>query len=155
MKVTIGDQAPDFTLPGATGEPLRLSSLRGRKVVLFFYPRDGMPGCTAQACGLRDAYADFLAAGAQVVGISSDSVASHRRFAAAHALPFPILSDPGGALRRRYGATTAVSPLVPGRVTYLLDEHGVVRDQFSALFRATLHVSYALAWVRATGASAR
>ena len=147
MKVTIGDEAPDFTLPTATGEPFRLSALRGRKVVLFFYPRDGSPGCVAQACGFRDAYAECVAADAQIVGVSSDSVASHRRFAATYSLPFPIVSDAGSALRRQYGAT-AVPGLVPGRVTFLIDENGVVRDLFSALFRATEHVEYARNWLR-------
>ena len=144
MKVAIGDEAPDFVLPAAGGETFSLSSLRGRKVVLFFYPMDESPGCTMQACGFRDHYDEFVASGAEVVAINSGRVASHERFADHHSLPFPVLSDPGNKVRRLYGAFTGP---VPGRVTYLLDENGVVRDMFSSIFRPLEHIRHALEWI--------
>ena len=147
MKVAVGDEAPDFALPAATGEAFRLSALRGRKVVLFFYPLNESPGCIAQVCGFRDAYEELVTAGAEVVGINNDTVASHRRFAEHRSLPFPLVSDPGNAVRRLYGAFSG--PLPTGRVTYLLDERGVVRDIFSSLLRPLEHVRRARAWLGA------
>lgn len=144
MSVAVGDEAPDFVLPAAGGETFSLSSLRGRKVVLFFYPMDESPGCTMQACGFRDHYDEFVASGAEVVAINSGRVASHERFADHHSLPFPVLSDAGNRVRRRYGAFTGP---IPGRVTYLLDENGVVRDMFSSMFRPLEHIRRALEWI--------
>ncbi|MEI8294554.1 MAG: thioredoxin-dependent thiol peroxidase [bacterium] len=97
-KLQSGDPAPDFTLTAVggthgSGAPVRLSSLRGQIVVLYFYPKDDTPGCTAQACDLRDHYAAFVAKGALVFGVSVDSPESHSKFLAKHALPFPLLSD--------------------------------------------------------------
>ncbi len=147
MSVTVKDTAPDFVLPGADGTPLQLSSLRGRKVVLFFYPRDDSPVCTVQACAFRDAYEELTTAGAEVVGVSSDSAQSHRRFAANRGLPFPIVSDPDGSVRRLYGASSSLLFGKTGRVTYLIDEQGIVRDVFSSMFRAFEHVRRARVWV--------
>ena len=143
-KLGIGDEAPDFVLPTAGGETISLSSLRGHKVVLFFYPKDESPGCTIQARGFRDHYDEFVASGAEVVGINSGEVASHEQFADHHSLPFPVLSDPGNRVRRLYGAFTGP---VPGRVTYLLDENGIVRDVFSSMFRPLEHVRRARDWI--------
>ena len=143
-KLGIGDEAPDFVLPAAGGETFSLSSLRGRKVVLFFYPMDESPGCTMQARGFRDHYDEFVASGAEVVGISSGGVTSHERFADHHSLPFPVLSDSGNRVRRLYGAFTGP---IPGRVTYLLDENGVVCDMFSSIFRPLEHVRRAREWI--------
>ena len=147
MSVTVDQTAPDFVLPAADGEPLQLSSLRGRKVVLFFYPRDESPVCTVQACAFRDAYEELTTAGAEVVGVSSDSAESHRRFADRRELQFPIVSDPDGAVRRLYGASSSRLFGKTGRVTYLIDEEGVVRDVFSSMFRAFEHVRRARVWV--------
>ena len=147
MGIAVNEIAPDFVLAGADGTTLQLSSLRGRKVVLFFYPRDDSPVCTLQACAFRDAYAELTIAGAEVVGISSDSVESHRRFAVNRDLPFPIVSDPEGAVRRLYGASSTRLFSKTGRVTYLIDEEGVVRDIFSSMFRAFEHVRRARTWV--------
>ena len=147
MSVAVSQTAPDFVLPGADGTPLELSSLRGRKVVLFFYPRDDSPVCTVQACAFRDVYAELTTAGAEVVGVSSDSAESHRRFAANRELPFPIVSDPDGSVRRLYGASSSLLFGKTGRVTYLIDEEGVVRDIFSSMFRPFEHVRRARAWI--------
>ena len=143
-KVAIGDEAPDFVLPSAGGETFSLTSLRGRKVVLFFYPMDESPGCVQEARGFRDHYEEFDGSGTEVVGINSGRVSSHERFTDRHSLPFPVLSDAGNKVRRLYGAFTG--PL-PGRVTYLLDENGVVRDIFSSIFKPMEHVRRARAWI--------
>ena len=143
-KVAIGDEAPDFVLPAAGGEAFTLNSLRGRKVVLFFYPMDDSPGCVLEARGFRDHYEEFVGSGAEVVGINSGRVASHERFAEHHSLPFPVLSDAGNKVRRLFGAFTG--PL-PGRVTYLLDENGVVSDTFSSIFRPLEHIRRARDWI--------
>ena len=102
-RLETGDPAPDFTLEADDGSTVTLSALRGRRVVLYFYPKDATPGCTTQACEYRDAHADFEGAGARVLGISPDPVASHRRFREAQGLPFPLLSDPDHAVAEAYG----------------------------------------------------
>jgi peroxiredoxin Q/BCP len=98
-----GDTAPDFTLDADSGEAVTLSSFRGSPVVLYFYPRDDTPGCTTQACGIRDAWGEFERAGAVVLGVSPDTVASHVRFKAKHGLPFTLLADPDHEVAERYG----------------------------------------------------
>src|SRR5260221_14398258 len=116
--VQVGDHAPDFTLPNQSGEPVRLSDFLGKTdIVLYFYPKDDTSGCTTEACSFRDSYEVFKDAGAEVIGVSSDSAESHQRFAAKNRLPFILLSDAGGALRKRYGVSTTFG-LLPGRVTY-------------------------------------
>jgi peroxiredoxin Q/BCP len=144
-KVRVGDRAPDFTLPDQTGKPVQLRDLLGRgTVVLYFYPKDETPGCTLEAHAFRDSYDRFTAAGAEVVGISSDSVGSHRRFAARHALPFLLLSDRSGGVRELYGVDKTLG-LLPGRVTYVIDKAGVVRRTYSSQVLATRHSRVALA----------
>src|SRR3989454_8973319 len=125
-KVRVGDIAPDFTLPDQGGKPVWLRDLLGHKtVVLYFYPKDETPGCVLEARAFRDSYEEFTAQGAEVVGVSSDSVRSHRRFTERHALPFLLLSDRDGAVRELYGVERTLG-LVPGRVTYVIDKAGVV-----------------------------
>ncbi|MEZ5101889.1 MAG: peroxiredoxin [Thermoleophilia bacterium] len=101
--VTEGQPAPEFELGTDDGGTIRLADLRGRSVVLFFYPRDDTPGCTREACGFRDAFAEFERRGAALLGVSPDDEASHARFRAKHGLPFPLLADPGGAVAQAYG----------------------------------------------------
>lgn len=141
----IGDFAPDFDLPTVDGKNFKLSEHRGHPVVLYFYPKDGSPGCTKEACSFRDQYKEFEAMGAEVIGISSDSEASHRAFAAKNGLPFPLLSDADGELRKKYAVPRAVLGLLPGRVTYVLDDEGRVLYVFSSLNKAVNHVSNAKA----------
>jgi thioredoxin-dependent peroxiredoxin len=100
-----GAPAPDFTLTSDSGEEVTLSSLRGKPVVLYFYPRDDTPGCTTQACGVRDAYADLRATGAEIFGISTDSEAAHAKFKTKYSLPFPLLADPEQTLGEAYGVS--------------------------------------------------
>ncbi|MFD2784029.1 peroxiredoxin [Hymenobacter rubripertinctus] len=138
----IGDQAPDFTLNTTSGEPFRLSDLRGqRNVVLYFYPKDDTPGCTAEACSFRDQYQDFQDLGAEVIGVSSDSEASHQKFTQKHRLPFPLLADAGGQVRKRYEVPRALLGLLPGRVTFVIDKQGLIQYVFNSMSRATDHVS--------------
>lgn len=142
--ITVGDTAPDFTLPTQTGAPFALRDLIGRGVVvLYFYPKDNSSGCTAEACAFRDSYAVFKDAGAEVVGVSSDPVTEHGAFVAKNNLPFTLLSDTGGAVRKRYGVPSTLG-LLPGRVTYVIDRAGVVRHVFNAQLAATKHVREAL-----------
>ncbi len=150
-KVSVGDVAPDFTLPDQSGTPVRLGDLVGRKtVVLYFYPRDETPGCTIEARAFRDSYEQFSAKDAQVLGVSSDSVQSHRRFARRHNLPFLLLSDRDGAVRRLYGVEKTLG-LLPGRVTYVIDQTGVVRHVYSSQLRATRHPREALMMLSTLG----
>ncbi len=143
-----GDSAPDFALSDQRGETVRLSALRGRPVVLFFYPKDDSPGCTAEACGFRDRYASFVEAGAEVLGISSDSVASHARFAAKHALPYRLLSDPDGEVQQLYGVQKSLG-ILPGRVTFMIDAEGVIQRRFASQLFPQRHVKAALELVEA------
>ena len=146
--VGVGDPAPDFTLPSSTGEMVSLSGFRGKsEVVLFFYPKDNTPGCTAQACAFRDSHEVFKEAGAEVIGISSDSEGSHRQFAKLWSLPFSLLSDSKGEVRARYGVARTLG-LFPGRVTYLIDRAGVVRHVFSSQLQTGRHVREMLAKLR-------
>lgn len=147
--VKVGDRAPDFTLPSLTGESVSIASFLGKKdIVLYFYPKDQTPGCTAEACAFRDSYEVFQEAGAEVIGISSDSEKSHQQFAAQHHLPFILLSDPGGVVKKRYGVR-ATFGLLPGRVTYIIDKEGIVRHIFSSQFAPQKHVEEALKVLRA------
>ncbi|MEW5854135.1 MAG: peroxiredoxin [Myxococcota bacterium] len=149
MTINVGDKAPDFTLPRQDGKPVRLYDLLARgPVVLYFYPRDETSGCTAEACSFRDAYEDFQAAGAEVVGVSSDSEASHQSFAAHHRLPFVLLSDRDNRVRALYDVPRSLFGLVAGRVTYVIDPGGTVRHVFNSLVQATRHVDEALRTIR-------
>src|SRR5260370_7811275 len=129
-KVRGGDIAPDFTLPDQSGNVVRLRDLLGHKtVVLYFYPKDETPGCVLEARAFRDSYEEFTAQGAEVVGVSSDSVKSHRRFIERHALPFRLLSDRDNTVRALYGVERTLG-LLPGRVAYVIDRTGVVRPAY-------------------------
>ena len=142
--LAVGQPAPDFTAPQTGGGEFRLADAKGKRaVVLYFYPKDETPGCTAEACAFRDSYEIFQDAGAEVVGVSGDSVESHERFADAHELPFTLLSDKGGALRRLYGVKATLG-VWPGRVTFVIDREGIVRHVFASQTGAVRHVEEAL-----------
>jgi thioredoxin-dependent peroxiredoxin len=146
--VKAGDKAPDFTLPSQVGEPVRLSDRLGERVViLYFYPKDETPGCTKEACAFRDSYEVFTDAGAEVIGVSSDSVASHLAFAGHHKLPFTLLSDEDGSVRKSYGVPSTLG-LLPGRVTYVIDRAGVVRHVVNSQLNIGRHIDSALEIVR-------
>ena len=137
----VGDPAPDFTLPTTDGTPFHLAGQRGRALVLYFYPKDDTPGCTAEACSFRDQYQDFQDLGAEVVGVSSDSEASHQKFTQKHRLPFPLLADADGQVRKRYQVPRALLGLLPGRVTFVIDKQGIIQYIFNSMSRATDHVT--------------
>ena len=103
MTLAIGDAAPDFSMPDADGNVVSLSSLKGQRAVLFFYPRDNTPGCTKEACAFRDVYSDLQAQNVAVFGVSTDSAKSHTKFAAKHDLPFPLLVDEDGKVGTQFG----------------------------------------------------
>ena len=138
-----GAKAPDFDLPTDNAGAVSLAALKGQIVVLYFYPKDDTPGCTAEACSFRDAYEDFKEAGAEVVGISSDAADAHRAFADKHRLPFTLVSDAGGKVRKLYGVPSTLG-LLPGRVTYVIDAGGVVRHVFNSQMSPAKHVSEAI-----------
>lgn len=151
MTIHVGDIAPELDLPSPTG-PVRLADHRGSWVVLYFYPADNSPGCTAEACSFRDAYEDFTEAGAVVIGVSGDSIDSHESFAAKNRLPFTLVTDADGEARAAYGVRKSLG-IIEGRVTFVIDPEGVVRDTFSSQIRATAHTSHALDVIRAATAT--
>ncbi len=143
MGVRVGDIAPDFKLESQTGEEVSLSEFRGSKnVVLYFYPKDETPGCVREACTFRDSYEVFKEAGAEVIGVSSDSTDSHRKFADHHGLSFFLLSDVKGKLKKEYGVHSTLG-LFPGRVTYVIDKEGRVRHIFNSQMHPERHVDEA------------
>ena len=146
--IQVGDKAPDFTLPSQSGETVRLQDRLGeRVVVLYFYPKDNTSGCTAEACAFRDSYETFTDAGAEVIGVSSDSADKHAAFAGQHNLPFTLVADKGGRVRKSYGVPSVLG-VIPGRVTYVIDRTGTVRHVFSSMTNIGQHVSDALEMVR-------
>jgi peroxiredoxin Q/BCP len=148
MSVEIGDKAPDFTLPTDGSDSVTLSRLKGKNVVLYFYPKDDTSGCTAEACGFRDAFPDYSGADAVVIGISKDSVASHDKFKKKHNLPFTLASDTGGEVCEKFG--TWVEKSMYGRkymgidrATFLIDRDGIVRGTWRKV-RVPGHVAEVL-----------
>ena len=151
-KVGVGQAAPDFSLPDRSGTSVRLSDFRGKQpVVRYFYPKDDTPGCTKEACAVRDQYQDFTDAGAEVIGVSSDSEGAHEKFATKYKLPFVLLADRGGSVRKQYGVPATLG-LLPGRVTFVIDRQGIVRHVFNSQLQATKHVEEALTALRGGGA---
>jgi len=146
--IRVGDRAPDFTVETHSGQQVSLADFRGKQVVvLYFYPRDGTPICTKEACSFRDAHEELARAGAVVIGVSADSLDRHRAFARDHNLPFFLVSDRGGSLRKAFGVPKTWG-LLPGRATYVIDKEGIVRHVFSAALSAQRHVAEALGIVR-------
>ncbi len=132
MTLSVGDKAPDFNLPIETGEMLSLGSLKGKKVVLYFYPKDDTPGCTKEACGFRDNLADFNDINAQVIGVSKDPIKKHVKFIEKYDLNFPLVSDEEGTLCEAYGVWVEKSMygkkyMGIDRATFLIDEEGVIQ----------------------------
>lgn len=129
----IGDKAPSFEGKDQDGNTVRLEDFSGRKLVLYFYPKDSTPGCTAEACDLRDNYGRFLSSGYAVVGVSKDSAASHRKFIEKHSLPFPLISDPETVILQAYGAwgekvNYGRKTMGTLRKTFVIGEDGTILD---------------------------
>ncbi len=123
VPLEIGDQAPDFSLPDENGQIQSLSQYRGQKVVVYFYPKDDTPGCTKEACGIRDLFSQFTDNKIVVLGVNYDNAASHRKFKDKHNLPFHLLSDGDKSVSKQYGAD---GMFFPSRKTYLIDEDGIL-----------------------------
>ncbi len=148
-KEMIGKPAPLFELTDQDGNIFRMADHAGKHpLVVFFYPADDTPGCTREACSFRDSYEAFRSAGARVVGISSDPPESHRDFAGKHRLPYPLLSDTDQGVRRLFGVKPDLFGMVPGRVTFVIDEQGIIREAFRSQFRPGKHVEQALRFLK-------
>lgn len=133
----IGTKAPEFSMPDQNGQVHNLSDYKGKKVVLYFYPKDMTSGCTSQACNFRDLYPQFQEKGAVILGVSKDSVASHKRFEETHGLPFTLLSDPELTVITAYDVRKPDKDGKPSkgliRTTYLIDEEGVIIKAFGGV----------------------
>lgn len=148
MELKEGDRIPDFTAKDTNGNDFNSQNLIGKKpLVIYFYPKDNTPGCTAQACSFRDQYEDFKDLGAEVIGISSDSIASHQKFTKQFKLPFILLSDSDKKIRTLFGVPSNLFGLMPGRVTYVADNTGTIIMVFDSM-KAKNHISKALEAIR-------
>lgn len=146
-----GDQIPSFRLQNQNGEWVDSKELLGKfKLVIYFYPKDDTPGCTAEACSFRDQYADFEDVGAKVIGVSADSVASHKQFAEKHRLTFDLLSDPKNEVRQLFGVPKSFFGLLPGRVTYVFDARGRLLHSFNSQLNAKRHIEEAIQALQAS-----
>ncbi len=142
-KISVGDRIPSFELESQRGSRVRVDELLGAgPLVIYFYPKDDTPGCTAEACGFRDHYEEFKTAGAEVIGISSDSADSHVGFASRHSLPFILLSDPDNTVRKQFGVSRHTG-LIAGRETFIVDRNGIVVHHFRSLLNTLGHVEEA------------
>lgn len=143
MALKIGDKIPSFTSIDSKGNSFDIKEYIGKPLVIYFYPKDDTPGCTIQACTFRDKYDDFKALGAEVIGISSDSLKSHQKFASRYKLPFILLSDFDKKIRTQFGVPNDFLGLIPGRATYVIDKKGVVQLIFDST-SAKIHIEKAL-----------
>ncbi len=144
-ELKIGDVLPNFTAIDTNGNTFDSQILIGKQpVVIYFYPKDDTPGCTTQACSFRDQYEDFKNLGAEVIGISSDTIESHQKFAKRYNLPFNLLSDPDKKIRKLFGVPNDLFGLLPGRVTYVADKNGIVQLIFNSM-SSKIHITKALA----------
>ncbi|MCL4333775.1 MAG: peroxiredoxin [Candidatus Thermoplasmatota archaeon] len=142
MPLKVGDRAPDFSGVTDSGENIKLSEkLKDGPVVLYFYPKDETPGCTAEACSFRDNWENIKKLGATVIGVSSDSVESHKKFKENRNLPFTLIADEKKEIRKAYGATGA---LIPPRITFVIDRDGIIREVYNSQLNATSHVEVAI-----------
>ena len=133
MNLKIGDKAPDFEGKNQNNESVKLSSFIGEKVVLYFYPRDNTPGCTAQACNLKDNFNELSRKGYKIIGVSSDSIKSHKKFEEKYALPFDLISDEDKSIHKSYGTWIEKSMygrkyMGTARWTFIIDENGIINN---------------------------
>jgi len=148
MELKVGDKIPNFTAKDTNGNDFDSQKLIGQKpLVIYFYPKDNTPGCTVQACSFRDQYEDFKDLGAEVIGISSDGVASHQKFTRQYQLPFILLSDSDKKIRKLFGVPSGLFGILPGRVTYVADKTGTIIMVFDSMM-AKRHIPKALEAIR-------
>ncbi len=143
MSLKAGDKAPEFSLKDQQGKIQKSKDLKNKTLVLFFYPKDETPGCTAEVCSFRDRYDSFNRYNAVVWGVSGDSQTSHFRFSETNNLPFPILSDSNNKLRKAFGIQKTLG-IIPGRVTYIINSNGIIEHVFNNLLNGPAHVDEAL-----------
>lgn len=143
MALKIGDKIPSFTSIDSKGDSFEIKNYIGKPLVIYFYPKDDTPGCTIQACTFRDKYEDFKALGAEVIGISSDSLQSHQKFASRYKLPFILLSDFDKKIRTQFGVPNDFLGLIPGRATYVADKNGIIQLIFDST-SSKIHIEKAL-----------
>jgi peroxiredoxin Q/BCP len=141
MAIAVGDKCPIFKLKDQNNADFDIKTVLGKKVlVIYFYPKDDTPGCTAEACSFRDSYEDFKDLGCDVIGISSDSAEKHAKFAEKNRLSFTLLADTSKAVRKQFGVPGNLFGLIPGRVTYIIDKKGIVRHIYNSLTNAARHI---------------
>lgn len=149
MSLQIGDKCPDFSLRNQCNEFINCSDLIGEKIlIIFFYPKDETRGCTKEVCSFRDHYENFKDLGCEVLGISSDSVESHKNFSQKHHLSYSLLSDPDKKLRKAFGVPANLFGLIPGRVTYIIDKKGIIRGMYNSLTDPLGHIDKAIEFVK-------
>ena len=147
-KIEVGDQVPTFSLKNQNDEIFTVNQRIGKPMVIYFYPKDDTPGCTKQACRFRDDFENFNDLGALVIGISADSVASHKKFEEKYNLPFILLADTENVVRNLFGVPKNLF-LIPGRVTYVIDKNGIVQYVFNSQLNAEKHIENALKKLKA------
>lgn len=148
MALQIGDKIPNFIAKDSNDVFFDSATFIGKiPVVIYFYPKDNTPGCISEACSFRDQYEDFKDLGAEVIGVSGDSVQSHQKFAKQYKLPFILLSDNDKKLRKLFGVKSSLLGLMPGRVTYVADKEGIIRLIFDSMV-AKSHIPKALAMIK-------
>jgi peroxiredoxin Q/BCP len=145
VKLVVGEKVPDFSLPNQEGKSFTFSSLLGKKIVLYFYPKDFSTGCTKEACHFRDQYEDFIEAGAVVIGVSGDSIESHKKFIDKYLLPFTLLSDSTGEVRKLYGISGFI---LPSRITFVIDKEGIIQHIFTSQTNMKAYIDEALEALR-------
>jgi peroxiredoxin Q/BCP len=141
--IEIGDKVPNFILKDQNGNSFNIENEIGKRMVIYFYPKDDTPGCTKEACKFRDDFESFNDLGASVIGISADSVTSHKKFEEKYNLPFTLLADVDNKVRALFGVPKSMI-FLPGRVTYVIDKKGIVRYIFNSQFGAEKHIENAL-----------
>ena len=148
MELKIGDKIPNFKAKDTNGNDFDSQGIVGQKpLVIYFYPKDNTPGCTVQACSFRDQYEDFKDLGAEVIGISSDNIASHQKFTQQYNLPFILLSDSDKKIRKLFGVPSGLFGILPGRVTYVADKTGTIIMVFDSIM-AKRNIKKALEAIR-------
>lgn len=144
-KIKVGDKIPNFTLNDQNGNPFSITDIIGKKaMVIYFYPKDDTPGCTKEACSFRDEFEIFKDLNAEVIGISSDNVASHKKFSEKYNLPFTLLADINKKVRKSFGVPKSLLGLIPGRVTYIINKDGIVIYIFNSMSAAEKHIKEAI-----------
>lgn len=147
--LSIGDLCPAFSLLDQQGQVTNSADLIGTQLlVIYFYPKDDTPACTKEACSFRDSHAEFSDLGCKVIGISSDSVSAHLKFAEKHRLNFTLLADENGAVRKSFGVPRALFGILPGRVTYIVDLKGTVQGIFNSMTDPFGHIAHALETIK-------